>query len=77
MNLWAYDGYHASSFGYYLEAAMDFGKVTGKDPMMLAAKGKDHVAEDLGISPPQQQALLKLARDGLTAQGQKFVAMNN
>jgi hypothetical protein len=77
MNFWAYDGYHASSFGYYLEAAMDFGKVTGKDPMMLAAKGKDHVAEDLGISPPQQQALLKLARDGLTAQGQKFVAMNN
>ena len=36
MNLWAYDSYHASSYGYYLEAAMDFGKVTGKDPMMLA-----------------------------------------
>jgi len=65
MNLWAYDSYHASSFGYYLEAAMDFGKVTGKDPMILAPKGKDHVAEDLGISPLQQQALLKLARDTL------------
>jgi hypothetical protein len=77
MNFWAYDGYHASSFGYYLEAAMDFGRVTGKDPMMLAPKGKDHVAEDLGISPTQQQALLKLAHDGLMAQGEKFVAMKN
>jgi hypothetical protein len=77
MNFWAYDGYHASSYGYYLEAAMDFGRVTGKDPMMLAPKGKDHVAEDLGISPTQQQALLKLAHDGLLAQGETFVAMNN
>jgi hypothetical protein len=77
MNLWAYDSYHASSFGYYLEAALDFGKVTGKDPMMLAPKGKDHVAEDLGISPTQQAQLLKLAHDALAAQGETFVAMNN
>jgi hypothetical protein len=76
MNLWAYDSYHASSFGYYLEAALDFGKVTGKDPMMLAPKGKDHVAEDLGISPTQQQQLLKLAHDTLAAHGETFVAMN-
>jgi hypothetical protein len=77
MNLWAYDSYHASSYGYYLEAALDFGKVTGKDPMMFAARGKDHVAEDLGISPKQQQTLLKLAHDALAAQGQTFIAMNN
>ena len=77
MNLWAYDSYHASSFGYYLEAALDFGKVTGKDPMMLAPKGKDHVAEDLGISPTQQAQLLKLAHDTLAAGGETFVAMNN
>jgi hypothetical protein len=75
MNLWGYDGVHASSFGYYLEAAMEFGKVTGKDPLMLAAKGRDHVAEDLGISPMQQRQLLALARDGLAAQGQSFVAI--
>jgi len=75
MNLWAYDGYHASSFGYYLEAAMDFGKVTGVDPMMLPLKGRHHVAEDLGISPTQQQQLLKLAHDGLAGQGQTFMAM--
>jgi hypothetical protein len=76
MNLWAYDSYHASSYGYYLEAALDFGKVTGQDPMILAAKGKDHVAEDLGISPTQQQQLLKLAHDTLAAHGETFVAMN-
>lgn len=77
MNFWAYDSYHASSYGYYLEAALDFGKVTGKDPMMLAPKGKDHVAEDLGISPTQQQQILKLAHDTLAAGGESFVAMNN
>ena len=76
MNFWAYDGYHASSYGYYLEAALDFGKVTGKDPMMLAPRGKDHVAEDLGISPTQQQHLLKLAHDTLAAHGETFLAMN-
>jgi hypothetical protein len=77
MNLWAYDSYHASSFGYYLEAALDFGKVTGMDPMILAPKGKDHVAEDLGISPVQQQQLLKLAHDTLAAGGETFVALND
>jgi len=77
MNLWAYDSYHASSYGYYLEAALDFGKVTGEDPMILAPKGKDHVAEDLGISPIQQQQLLKLAHDTLTESGATFIARNN
>jgi len=77
MNLWAYDSYHASSFGYYLEAALDFGKVTATDPMILAPKGKDHVAEDLGISPTQQQQLLKLAHDTLASHGETFVAMND
>jgi hypothetical protein len=76
MNFWAYDSYHASSFGYYLEAAMDFGKVTGQDPMILSPKGKDHVAEDLGISPTQQRQLLKLAHDTLAAHGETFVATN-
>ena len=70
MNLWAYDSYHASAFGYYLEALMDFGKVTGIDPMSL--EGKDHVAEDLAISPTQAKVLMKLAHDGLAAQGQSF-----
>jgi len=72
MNLWAYDSYHASSFGYYLEALLDFGKVTGRDPMVLASI--DKVAEDLGISPAQAHALQKTAHDALAAQGQVFLA---
>ena len=73
INLWAYDSYHASSFGYYLEALMVFGQVTGRDPMSLATM--DRVAEDLGISPVQAQALQKLAHDTLTARGTPFTAM--
>jgi hypothetical protein len=67
MNLWAYDSYHASNFGYYLEALLDFGKLTGLDPRTLA--GKDRVAEALGISPAQSRALMQVAYD--TLQGSK------
>jgi hypothetical protein len=72
MNLWAYDSYHASVYGYYLEALLDFGKVTGRDPQSLAAI--DRVAEDLGISPTQAHALQKIAHDALAAQGTSFIA---
>lgn len=72
MNLWAYDSYHASSFGYYLEALMVFGQVTGRDPMSLATI--DHVAEDLGISPTRARALQKLAHDTLAARGTVLAA---
>ena len=30
INLWAWDSYHASAYGYYLEALLVFAKVTGK-----------------------------------------------
>ena len=65
MDLWAYDHYHGSVFGYYLEALMDFSKVTGLDPLVLA--GKDRVAEDIGISPAQSKALMQVAHDTLAA----------
>ncbi len=67
INLWAYDHYHASVFGYYLEALMDFGQITGRDPQSL--EKVDHVAEDLGISPAQAKSLQKLAHDTLAARG--------
>ena len=35
INLWAADGYHASVYGYYLEALVIFGSVTGHDPRSL------------------------------------------
>jgi len=66
VDLWAYDHYHGSSYGYYLEALMDFGKLTGHDPLEL--DGKDRVAEALGISPQQSHALMQVAHDTLEAQ---------
>lgn len=65
VDLWAYDHYHASDYGYYLEALMDFGTVTGHDPMEL--DGKDRVAEALGISPQQAHGLMQVAHDTLEA----------
>ncbi len=59
LDLWAYDHYHASTYGYYLEALMDFGSITGKDPRSL---GKHETAADeLGLSPEQAEALQDVA----------------
>ena len=35
INLWSWDSYHASAYGYYLEALLVFAKVTGRDPLSL------------------------------------------
>jgi hypothetical protein len=66
IDLWAYDNYHASTFGYYLEALMVFGKVTGRDPLSLGAA--EMVAADFGISPAQTRALQQVAHDQLAAE---------
>ena len=66
VDLWAYDHYHGSAYGYYLEALMDFGKLTGHNPLEL--DGKDRVAEALGISLQQSHALMQVAHDTLEAQ---------
>jgi len=64
VDLWAYDHYHASMFGYYLEALTVFGDVTGLDPRSL---GKDErCAEELGISPDQAASMEQVAFDELT-----------
>lgn len=65
INLWAYDNYHASTFGYYLEALMVFGEVTGRDPLSLG--GGEMVAADFGFSPAQTRALQQAAHDQLAA----------
>jgi hypothetical protein len=65
LDLWTYDRYHASAFGYYLEALMIFGDLTGLDPRSL---GRDEIAAfELGFSPDQASALQKIAFDELTA----------
>ena len=66
VDLWAYDNYHASSFGYYIEALMVFGSVTGKDPLSLGPK--ETAAMELGISPAQATAMQQIAHDELAAQ---------
>jgi hypothetical protein len=65
LDLWSWDNYHASIYGYYLEALMVFGKVTGKDPLSLG--DTETVAEDMGFSRPQTHALQQLAHDQLAA----------
>jgi hypothetical protein len=59
INLWAPDGYHASAFGYYLEALVIFGSVTGHDPRTLG--GEEISAVELGIAPAKAFELQKIA----------------
>jgi hypothetical protein len=67
LNLWSYDHYHASSHGYYLEALVLFGSLTGRDPRSLGAK--ECSGFELGLSPAQVAALQQVAFDQLAAQG--------
>lgn len=67
INLWNTDHYHASIYGYYLEALTLFGSITGRDPRTL---GKDECsAADLGIAPERAAALQAIAAEQLRAAG--------
>jgi hypothetical protein len=66
INLWAPDAYHASPYGYYLEALTMFGNITGLDPRSLGAN--ELVARDLGISPEIAGSLQALASAQLAAE---------
>ena len=65
INLWAWDSYHASAYGYYLEALLVFAEVTGRDPLSLG--DNETVADDMGFSKPQTHALQQIAHDELAA----------
>jgi hypothetical protein len=65
VDLWADDHYHASSYGYYLEALVIFGATTGKDPKSLGPT--ERAAKELGITPPQAAALQQIAHEQLAA----------
>ena len=65
VSLWTYDYYHGSTFGYYLEALMIFGDLTGLDPRSLGKS--ERAASDLGLSGEQATALQKVAYDELMA----------
>jgi hypothetical protein len=59
IDLWASDNYHASTYGYYLEALTIFTAVTHTDPRKL---GVDELAaRDLGIAPSMAEKLEEIA----------------
>lgn len=64
IDLWSYDHYHGSAYGYYLEALTVFGDVTGLDPRSLG-RG-ERAADELGLSPDQAAAMQQIAFDELT-----------
>jgi hypothetical protein len=65
VSLWTTDHYHGSTYGYYLEALMIFGDLTGLDPRSL---GKDErAAFELGMSAKQAEDLQKVTYEELMA----------
>lgn len=63
VNLWTYDHYHASTHGYYLEALVIFGSLTGRDPRSLGEN--ECSGYELGLSRPEIKALQQVAFDQL------------
>jgi len=67
IDLWTYDNYHASTHGYYLEALVLFGNITGRDPRALG--DTECSGFELGLSRQQIRALEQVAFDELSAAG--------
>jgi len=67
IDLWTWDQYHASAAGYYLEALMVFGTVTGIDPRRLTRE--ETAGRDLGLSPDHIAALQAIAQETLARDG--------
>ena len=67
LDLWAYDHYHASAYGSYLEALVLFGRLTGRDPRSLG--DNECSGFELGFSSVQEGALQQVAFDELAAAG--------
>jgi len=63
LDLWTYDHYHASTYGYYLEALVIFGRLTGRDPRSLGAN--ECSAYELGLSTAETSTLQQIAFDEL------------
>lgn len=67
VNLWTYDHYHASNFGYYLEALVVFGNLTGRDPRSLGEN--ECSGYELGMSRNEIRMLQQAAYDQLASEG--------
>ncbi|MEO8835760.1 MAG: hypothetical protein ABI364_03385, partial [Caldimonas sp.] len=64
LNLWWYDYLHASKYGSYLDALVQFGSITGLDPLSLGAG--EQAAADLGISALDALTLQRVASQELS-----------
>ena len=64
IDLWARDNYHASSYGYYLEALLVFGRVTGRDPLSVGTS--ETSIRELSLDPAVIAKLEKIAHDELS-----------
>jgi hypothetical protein len=73
LNLWTYDNYHASTYGYYLEALVIFGSVTGRDPRSLG--DNECSAFELGLSRTEAKTLQQVAFDQLASTGPAVTAL--
>lgn len=67
VDLWSYDHYHASNYGYYLEALVVFGNLTGLDPRSLGEN--ECSGYELGMSRNQVKMLQQAAYDQLASEG--------
>lgn len=67
VDLWTYDHYHASTYGYYLEALVVFGNLTGLDPRSLG--DNECSAYELGIARNEVKVLQQAAFDQLASEG--------
>jgi hypothetical protein len=63
MNLWWDDYLHASKYGSYLDALVQFGTITGLSPLALGAD--EQAAKDLGISAADALTLQRIASQEL------------
>ena len=64
IDLWTFDNYHASTYGYYLEALMVFGRVTGRDPRSLGDNECSGMELGLSRAAGQQAAADRVRRAG-------------
>jgi hypothetical protein len=65
IDLWATDNYHASTYGYYLEALLVFGRVTGIDPLKVG--DREISIRELSLDPAVIGKLEQIAHDELAA----------
>ena len=65
VNLWTWDHYHASTYGYYLEALVVFGNLTGRDPRSLGVN--ECSGYELGLSRDEIGRLMTVAYEQLVA----------